>query len=79
MDDRIRKRIREMGPVMGPEIVSGSMALFAPLVLRPTPDICSVERDISYGPDQRHGSTSSVPSPKAARAPSSSTSTAAAL
>jgi acetyl esterase/lipase len=54
LDDRIRKRIREMGPVMGPEIVSGSMALFAPLVLRPTPDICSVERDISYGPDQRH-------------------------
>ena len=54
MDDTIRKRIREMGPVMGPEIVSGSMALFAPLALRPAPDICSVERDIFYGPDQRH-------------------------
>jgi acetyl esterase/lipase len=54
LDDKIRKHIRQMGPVMGPEIVSGSMALFAPLVLRPTPDICSVERDISYGPDARH-------------------------
>lgn len=54
MDDAIRKRIRQMGPIMGPEIVSGSMALFAPLVLRPTPDLCSVERDVSYGPDQRH-------------------------
>jgi len=54
LDDTIRKSIRQMGPVMGPEIVSGSMALFAPLVLRPTPDICSVERDIAYGPDARH-------------------------
>jgi acetyl esterase/lipase len=54
LDNAIRKRIRQMGPVMGPEIVSGSMALFAPLALRPTPDICSVERDVFYGPDQRH-------------------------
>ena len=54
VDDTIRKRIRQMAAVMGPEIVSGSMALFAPLAPLPTADICTVERDVFYGPDQRH-------------------------
>ncbi|MDP3737672.1 MAG: alpha/beta hydrolase [Hyphomonadaceae bacterium] len=54
MDDQIRKRVREIGSVMRPEMFAETIALFAPLALRPSPDICTVERNISYGPDPRH-------------------------
>jgi triacylglycerol lipase len=54
LGENIRKRIREIGSVARPEMFSETIALFAPLALRPDPDICTVERDLAYGPTPRH-------------------------
>jgi acetyl esterase/lipase len=54
VDDRVRKRVREIGAVMRPEMIAETIALFAPLALRPSADICNVERNIAYGADPRH-------------------------
>jgi triacylglycerol lipase len=54
MSTDIFAAIRELGVELTPPMLEGSMALFAPLVPRPTPEVCAVERDISYGPDARH-------------------------
>jgi triacylglycerol lipase len=54
MSDDRRARIRALGNQMVPEMFAETQAMFSPLALRPSADICSVERDISYGPDARH-------------------------
>lgn len=54
MSSDIFAAIRELGVELSPPMLEGSMALFAPLAPRPTPDVCAVERDIAYGPDARH-------------------------
>ncbi len=46
--------IRKLGTELSPPLFEGTLGLFAPLAPRPTPDFCSVERDVVYGPDARH-------------------------
>jgi triacylglycerol lipase len=43
-----------LGTELTPALIEQTQALFAPLVARPQPAVCKVERDISYGPDARH-------------------------
>jgi acetyl esterase/lipase len=54
MTDDIRQRIRALGNVMSPQFFADSLALFAPGALRPDAVGCRVERDIVYGPHERH-------------------------
>ncbi len=46
--------IRKLGTELSPPMLEGSMGLFAPLVPKPDPAICKVERDLAYGTDARH-------------------------
>jgi len=46
--------IRQLGVELAPPMLEGSQRLFAPHVPRPTADVCTVERDMAYGPDARH-------------------------
>lgn len=43
-----------LGTELTPTLIEQTQALFTPLVARPTPQVCRVERDIAYGPDERH-------------------------
>jgi triacylglycerol lipase len=43
-----------LGAELTMPLIEKTQGLYAPLVARPTPSICKVERDISYGPDARH-------------------------
>jgi acetyl esterase/lipase len=52
--DDMRAQIREIGNTFSPETIQKTIGLFAPHVARPTPEVCDVERDLSYGPDARH-------------------------
>jgi acetyl esterase/lipase len=54
MDTDIFAAIRRLGIELSPPMLEGSQALFAPLAPRPTPHLCSVERNLEYGPDPRH-------------------------
>jgi acetyl esterase/lipase len=54
IDDHSRARIRALGSVIGPELLNATAALFAPLALRPTAELCTVQRDVTYGDDARH-------------------------
>src|SRR5262249_55321647 len=46
--------IRQLGVELSVPMLEGSQALFAPLAPRPTPQLCTVERNVEYGPDKRH-------------------------
>lgn len=54
MSTEIRRAIHALGREFTTEQLQGTAALFADKVLRPTPEICTVERDIAYGHDERH-------------------------
>ena len=54
MTDDLRQRIRALGSAMTPQFFGESLAMFAPSAPRPDPDSCTVERDIAYGPHERH-------------------------
>jgi len=43
-----------LGTELSPTLIEKTQGLFAPLVARPEPSFCKVERDIAYGPDARH-------------------------
>ncbi|MDX9874429.1 MAG: alpha/beta hydrolase [Spongiibacteraceae bacterium] len=54
MSTEIRKAIHALGRNFDNELLQGTIGLFADKAPRPTPDLCTVERDIAYGYDERH-------------------------
>jgi triacylglycerol lipase len=50
----IKAQLRALGRDFTPEQIEKTRALYAPIALKPTPDLCVVERDLAYGPDPRH-------------------------
>jgi acetyl esterase/lipase len=46
--------MQSLGTELTPTLIEKTQSLFAPLVARPEPSVCKVERDIAYGPDARH-------------------------
>jgi acetyl esterase/lipase len=54
MTDNLRQRVRALGSAMTPQFFGESLAMFAPLALKPGAVGCTVERDIAYGPHERH-------------------------
>lgn len=54
MTDDVRQRIRALGSAMTPQFFGECMAMFAPLAPTPGATGCAVERDIAYGPHERH-------------------------
>ncbi len=55
MDQReLGEVIEKLGTTLAPPLLQGTAALFAGRVERPHPDFCTVERDLRYGPDERH-------------------------
>jgi len=54
MTDDLRQRIRALGSAMTPQFFGDSLAMFAPLAPAPDADSCIVERDLAYGPHERH-------------------------
>lgn len=53
MNGDLRRQIREMGAVITPTMVEDTAAIMAPDALRPDNNVL-IERDISYGPHERH-------------------------
>lgn len=45
--------LEKLGRAITPAMVQGSMAHFAGQVLRPSPDLCAVDRNLAYGPHER--------------------------
>ncbi len=54
MSTEVFAAIRKLGMELTPPMIEGSMGVYAPLVPRPDPTVCKVERDLVYGPDARH-------------------------
>ncbi len=54
MSTEIFTALRKLGTELTPTLLEGSFGLFTPLAPRATPDFCSVDRDLAYGPDPRH-------------------------
>jgi len=52
MNQDIAAELKALGAVLTPAMFGRTAELFAPLV--PAADICAVERDLPYGPDERH-------------------------
>ena len=52
--DSLDAAIEKLGRTLSPAMLQGTAALFANKVARATPDFCTVERDLRYGPDERH-------------------------
>lgn len=57
--------LRDLGADFTPEQIAATQALFAPLVPRPTPELCTVERDLAYGPDPKQRLDVFVPAKEA--------------
>lgn len=51
-DHNVWKQIRELGAVLAPTTFADTAAILAPTALRP--DGITIERDLAYGPDERH-------------------------
>ena len=45
--------LEKLGREITPAMVQGTIALYAGGALRPTPELCTVERNLAYGPDER--------------------------
>lgn len=54
MDRSLHDAIAALGRKLTPDLFGKTAQMFAAEALRPTPDICVVSRDLSYGPDPRH-------------------------
>lgn len=54
MSEDIRDRIRALGNALTPQMFGETQAMFVPHALKPAAVGCTVDRDISYGPDARH-------------------------
>jgi triacylglycerol lipase len=50
----IRESLRALGRDFTPDQITATTALYAPIALKPTPEICTVTRDQQYGPDERN-------------------------
>ncbi len=50
----IRNALRALGRDFTPDQIAATTGLFAPIALKPTPDLCTVTRDLRYGPDERN-------------------------
>lgn len=50
----IYRAIEPLGRAITPEVVQGTVSIYADLVELPTPEVCSIARDQAYGPDPRH-------------------------
>lgn len=48
------RAIEPLGRAITPEMVQGTVGIYADLVEPPTPEVCSIVRDQAYGPDLRH-------------------------
>src|SRR5262249_12106567 len=49
-----KKALRALGREFTPDQIAATQALFAPIALKPSPDLCTVTRDIVYGSDPRN-------------------------
>lgn len=54
MDRDLHTFLAQLGRTLTPDLFQKTAARFAAEALRPTPDICSVIRDVAYGPHDRH-------------------------
>jgi len=50
----IAAELKTLGSVLTPALFGRTAELFAPLVPRPVADLCEIERDLPYGPHERH-------------------------
>ena len=46
--------LSELGTAITPQLIQQTSLLLAPTAARPAPSFCSVERDLAYGPHERH-------------------------
>jgi len=49
-----KKRLEALGRPITPAMIEATISLFAQHAMRPTPDFCSVHRDVAYGEADRH-------------------------
>jgi triacylglycerol lipase len=54
MNAAIAAELKTLGSALTPALFGRTAELFAPLVLAPAADDCAIERDLPYGPHQRH-------------------------
>ncbi len=47
-------QVRGFGLEFSPQQIEKTFALYAPHIVRPTPDVAKVTRDVQYGPDERN-------------------------
>jgi len=47
-------RLRALDPQFNPAQIAATRDIYAPLVEMPDPQVCVVQRDLAYGPDERH-------------------------
>jgi len=47
-------RLRALDPQFNPAQIAATRDIYAPLVEMPDPQVCTVHRDLAYGPDARH-------------------------
>lgn len=62
-------RVRSFGIEFTPQQIERTRDLYAPTAPRPTPDVCSVARDVSYGPHARNKLDVFTPAGGATKAP----------
>lgn len=69
MREDLRRKVREIGSSLSPEMFRTTGALFAPEAMRIDSRLCKVERDIRYGPHERHRLDLFLPSRPRVNAP----------
>jgi triacylglycerol lipase len=52
--DSLREQIRSIGSAFNPQVVASSIAIYARLVRDPAQPVGRIERDVAYGPHERH-------------------------
>lgn len=52
--DSLREQIRRIGATFNPQVVADCMAMYARLLPDPADSVGRIERDIAYGPHERH-------------------------
>lgn len=63
----IAAKLREIGPVLNPQMIQATFALYIARVPKSVPGVSAVE-DIAYGPDERHRLDVFAPAARAGRA-----------
>lgn len=67
MPAQIAARLKEIGPVLNPQMIQDTFALYIPKVPKAVPGVSSLE-DLAYGPDERHRLDVFAPAAPAGRA-----------